>query len=126
MDGSEGKQTPQGCNRTHTLGALEFPLLQLHCCFETCREAGISHLKAMGALSPELRKMLEGIWSGGRAGGAGRIANAGGAHIHTVSQQMVKYDCCLSFASEPWIESPVARANLELCGEENWGSLIPN
>ena len=68
MDGSEGKQTPQGWNRTHTLDALEFPLLQLHCCLETCREAGISHLKAMGALGPELRKMQEGMWSGGWAG----------------------------------------------------------
>ena len=58
-------------------------------------------------------------------GGAGGIVHAEGALIHAVSQQMVKHDCCISPASDT-LEYPVASANLELCGEENWGSLILN
>ena len=38
---------------------------------------------------------------------------------------MVKHDCCISPASDT-LEYPVASANLELCGEENWGSLVLN
>ena len=83
------------------------------------------HLQPQGYGSPWSRTREGAGRDVGGQRGAGGIAHAGGALIHAVSQQMVKHDCCVSPASET-LESPVASANMELCGEENWGRLILN